>query len=517
MSRPRIAEVISSGIAASFAAAASSKVRRPSKGDPVTRRLAVAYFVFAALFPLVAGSARAQGAPSGAPAGPAGLALSQNPFSGSVPSKLEPGVLQLSLKDALARGLKQNLGVLLSSEDVRTARGARWQMLSSLLPNLTTSSYVNGSQVDLAEFGFTFKLPPSAGFSIPSVVGPFGYFDARAYLTQSIFDWKAINNAHAASENVKSSQATYKDARDLVILSVGYTYLQAIADEARVDTADAQVKTAQSLYDQASDQVTAGTSPAIDGLRAQVELKTRQQQLIQAKNDFAIEKLTLGRVIGLAPGQEFELADKSPYEPFAGMTVEEGLKRAYESRSDFQAALADVRSSEYSRKAASAGYLPSFSVSADYGLAGTMPNVETHGVFDARGTLTIPIFQGGRVHGDVLEADARLEQSRQRLENVRAQIDTDVRTALFNIESGEEQVAVARSNIDLAEQTLTQARDRFRAGVTDTVEVVQAQEAVASAHENYISSLYQDNYAKISLARALGLAEEGVKEYFKGN
>jgi outer membrane protein TolC len=277
------------------------------------------------------------------------------------------------------------------------------------------------------------------------------------------------------------------------------------------------VKTAQALYDQASDQVNAGTSPAIDGLRAQVELKTRQQQLIQAKNDFAIEKLTLSRVVGLAPGQDFELADKSPYEPFAGMTVDDALKRAYESRSDFQAALADVRAAQYSRKAAQAGYLPSFSLSADYGLAGTYPSVNTHGVFDARGTLTIPIFQGGRVHGDVLEADARLEQSRQRLENLRAQIDADVRTALLNIESGEEQVAVARSNIDLAEQTLTQSRDRFRAGVTETVEVVQAQEAVASAHENYISSLYQDNYAKISLARALGAAEEDVKEYFKGN
>jgi outer membrane protein TolC len=523
MNHSRLAAAISSGIAASLAAAASSKVRRPREGGPVTRRLATAYFVFAALFPLATGSARAQTVPSGAPAAPpaptapVGGALTQNSFSGSVPSKLEPGVLQLSLKDALARGLKQNLGVLLSSEDIRTARGARWQMLSSLLPNLTTSSYVNGSQVDLAEFGFSFKFPPSAGFSIPSVVGPFGYFDSRAYLTQSVFDWKAINNTHAASENVKSSQATYKDARDLVILSVGYTYLQAIADEARVETVDAQVQTAQTLYGQASDQVTAGTSPAIDGLRAQVELKTRQQQLIQAKNDFAIEKLTLARVIGLAPGQQFELADKSPYEPFAGITVEEALKRAYETRSDFQAALADVRSSEYSRKAAAAGYLPSFAVTADYGLAGTLPNVATHGVFDARGTLTIPIFQGGRVHGDVLEADARLEQSRQRLENLRAQIDADVRTALLNIESGEEQVAVARSNIDLAEQTLAQARDRFRAGVTDTVEVVQAQEAVASAHENYISSLYQDNYAKISLARALGAAEEGVKEYFKGN
>jgi outer membrane protein TolC len=485
----------------------------------VMRRMAVTIFLFAALFTLATPNARAQGSAGAVAASSATVTLplpstSQGSYSGSVPSKLEAGVIQLSLKDAIARGLKQNLGVLLASQDVRTAQGARWQQLSALLPNLTTSSYGNGSQVDLAEFGFSFKIP---GFAIPSVVGPFGYFDSRAYLTQSLFDWRAINGTHAASENVKSAEDTYHDARDLVILSVGYSYLQAVADAARIETADAQVKTAQALYDQASDQVKAGTSPMIDRLRAQVELKSRQQQLIQAKNDFAIEKLTLARVIGLAPGQAYELADRTPYQPFAGMTVEEALKRAYESRSDFQAALADVRAADYSRRAAHAGYLPTFSFSGDYGLAGTVPNGSTHGVFDARGTLTIPIFQGGRVHGDVLEADARLEQSRQRLENVRAQIDQDVRTALLNIESGEQQVAVAESNIELAEQTLAQARDRFSAGVTDTVEVVQAQEAVASAHENYISSLYQDNYAKISMARALGLAEQGVQEFFKGN
>jgi outer membrane protein TolC len=470
----------------------------------------------AIVVPLATGSARAQAGPSqgsvsGAPA-PA-----QGALSGSVPGKLVPGVLQISLQDAIQRGLKQNLGLLLSGEDVRAARGERWKQLSALLPNVTTSSYVQGSQVDLAEFGFSFKFPPSLGFSIPTVVGPFGYFDSRAYLTQSIFDWKAINDSRSASQSEKSAQYTYKDTRDLVILAVGYTYLQAIADEARIETADAQVKTAQALYNQASDQVKAGTSPAIDALRAEVELKSRQQGLIQAKNDFAIEKLALARVIGLAPGQEFELTDKSPYEPFAGLTVDEALKRAYASRSDFQAALADVRAAEYGRKSAQAGYLPSLSFSADYGVAGTEQDLNTHGVFDVRGTLTIPIFQGGKVHGDVLEANARLEQSRQRLENLRGQIDDDVRTALLNLQSAEELVAVAQSNIDLAEQTLTQSRDRFAAGVTDTVEVVQAQEAVASAHESYISSLYSDNYAKISLARALGLAEEGVKEYFKGN
>ena len=487
------------------------------------RRSAITFLILVALLSLAAESANAQANPSSGVStssgsdnlsGPAAPSVGrQSAFSGSVPSNLVPGVLQLSLQEAIARGLKQNLGLLLSGQDVRASRGERWKQLSSLLPNMTTSSYVADSKVDLAEFGFSFKLP---GFTIPAVVGPFAYIDSRAYVTQSIFDWKAVNNAHAATEGVKSAQSTAKDARDLVILAVGYSYLQAIADLARVETVDAQVQTAQSLYNQASDQVTAGTSPAIDGLRAQVELKTRQQQLIQTKNDFAIQKLTLARVIGFAPGQEFELTDKSPYQPFAGLSLDEALRRAYESRSDYQAALADMRATEYSKKAAEAGWFPSLGVSADYGLAGTIPGLSTHGVFDVRGTLTIPIFQGGKVHGDVLEADARLEQNRQRLENLRAQIDADVRVALLNVESAEEEVAVARSNIDLADQTLVQAQDRFRAGVTDTIEVVQAQEAVASAHENYISSLYRDNYAKISLARALGVAEEGVKEYFKG-
>ncbi|MFZ3339896.1 MAG: TolC family protein [Terriglobales bacterium] len=433
-------------------------------------------------------------------------------FAGSVPAKLVPGVLPLSLRDAIDRGLKQNLGLLLSHEDIRSARGERWEQLSALLPHLTGAPYVAESKINIDEAGFAgiaglFHISPS--------VGPFSYFDARANVTQTLFDWKSISATRAATQSLKSADYTFKDARDLVVLAVGYTYLQAIADEARIETANAQVKTAQAIYDQATDQVNAGTSPDIDALRAKVELQTRQQQLIQARNNFAIQKLTVARVIGLAPGQEFEFTDKSPYEPFEAITVDEALKRAYASRSDFQAAMSDVRAAEFSRKAAVAGYFPSLSLDADYGLGGAHPSTATP-VADVRGTLTIPIFQGGKVHGDVLQADARVEQSRERLENLRGQIDADVRTALLNLQSAADQVNVARSNIDLAEQTLTQSRDRFSAGVTDTVEVVQSEEAVASAHEQYISSLYSYNYAKISLARAVGVAEQGVREYFKG-
>jgi outer membrane protein TolC len=434
-----------------------------------------------------------------------------SPFAGSVPAKLVPGVMSLSLQDAIDRGLKQNLGALLSNAEIGSARGQRWEQLSVLLPHVTAAPYVAASEINLAELGITGL----GGATIPPSDGPFSYFDARVSVTQSLFDWKSINATRAATQSLKSAEYTFKDARDLVVLAVGYTYLEAIADEARIETAEAQVKTAQALYDQANDQVNAGTSPAIDGLRAKVELQTRQQQLIQAKNNLAIQKLTVARVIGLAPGQEFELTDKSPYQPFNSITIEEALKRAYAARSDYLAAMTDVRAAEFSRKAAVAGYLPSLAFNADVGTAGSHPSTATQ-VFDVRGTLSIPIFQGGSVHGDVLQADARLQQTRERLDNLRAQIDADIRTALLNLQSSAELVNVARSNIDLAEETLLQSRDRFSAGVTDTVEVVQSQEAVASAHEQYISSLYSYNFAKISLARALGLAEQGVKEYFKG-
>jgi outer membrane protein TolC len=445
---------------------------------------------------------QSQGTPGTTPA---------NPYAGSVPTKVVPGVIPLSLQQAIDLALKQNLGLLLSRADTRAARGQRWEELSALLPHVTASPYIEASKINLSEVGLT-KFD---GIALPAAVGPFSYFDARAAVTQTLFNWKSINASRAASASVKSADYTLKDAHDLVILAVGNVYFQAIADEARVSTQQAQVEAAQAVYNQATDQVNAGTAADIDAMRSKVEFQTRQQQLIQAKNDFAIQKIAVARVIGLSPGQEFELTDKSPYKAFEGLTLEEALQRAYASRSDYRAAMSDVRAAELSRKAAVAGYFPDLSFNADYGAGGAHPSNATS-VYDVRGTLSIPIFTGGSVHGDVEQAEARLEQSRERLDNLRAQVESDVRTALLNLQSAAEQVTVARSNIDLADQTLAQSRDRFTAGVTDTVEVVQSQESVASAHEQYISSLYKYNFAKISLIRALGLGEQGVREYFRG-
>jgi outer membrane protein TolC len=452
-------------------------------------------------------------AQNSSPAPSISLPGSQSPFTGSeVEGKATPEVLQLSFQDAIDRGLRNNLGLLLSGDQTITARGERWKELSNLLPNLSARVQEDVQTQSLTALGLKSNVFP---FPIPRVIGPFNYFDARASLSQSIFNYKDIEKERAASESLKSTRYSYKDAREFVVLAVGNAYLMAIATAARIETTSAQVKNAQALYDKAVDQQKAGLNPAIDTLRSQVELQTRQQQLIAARNDFAKQKLSLARVIGLPPGQEFLLTEKAPYQALTPLPLETYLQRAYAVRSDYQAAQAQVRAAELSRRAATAGYYPSLDLNANYGDIGVTP-AQSNGTWQVNGGLNIPIFAGGKTHSDVLEADAQLKQSRSQLSDLRGRIDYEVRASLLDLSSAAEQVEVARSSVELAEQTLTQSEDRFTAGVADNLEVVQAQESVASAHETYIQSLYAHNLAKIELARAIGDAEQGVKRYLKG-
>jgi outer membrane protein TolC len=446
----------------------------------------------------------------------------QNPFLGSAPEgKATTDVLQIDFKDAVDRGLRNNLGLLLASDQTETARGERWKELSELLPNLSARVMENVQTQSLAALGFN-KLfpvlsPPGArSGSFPRVVPAFNYFDARASLSQSIFNFRNLERERSASESLKAAQFSYKDAREMVVLAVGNSYLQAIAAGARVETTEAQVKSAQALYDKAADQQKAGLSPAIDALRSQVELQTRQQQLIVARNDLAKMKLNVARIIGLAPGQEFILTEKAPYEALAPLPLDTYLQRAYASRADYHAAIAKVRAAELSRRAATAGHYPTVDLNANLGDIGVNPS-QSNGTWQVNGGINIPIFAGNRTHSDVLEADAQLKQARSQLGDLRGRIDYEVRTALLDLNAAAEQVAVARSSVDLAEQAFVQSQDRFTAGVADNLEVVQAQEAVASAHESYIQSLYSHNLSKVELAYAIGDAEHGVKQYLKGN
>ncbi len=258
------------------------------------------------------------------------------------------------------------------------------------------------------------------------------------------------------------------------------------------------------------DQQTAGTAAGIDVLRSQVELKQQQQRLLAQTNQFEKDKLALGRVIGLPAAQAFNISETVPFAALASITQEQALRTAAQQRPDLQSSQARVRAAEDAVKAARGERYPTAEVTADYGDI-TTPG-ESHTTFTVVASARISVFDGGRIAGDVIKARSALKQRQDELADLEGQIDYQIRTAFLDIRSADDQVAVARDNLDLANQTLVQARDRFSAGVSDTVEVVQAQESVATANDTLISALHAHNTAKVALARALGGAEQGIQK-----
>ncbi len=436
--------------------------------------------------------------------------LAQIPYLGGVPSgKLSTTPVPLSLDDAVTLGLKQNLAGILASDAITDARGQRWQALSALLPNVVTDTGFGVHQFNVkASFGLTIP-------NQPPIIGPFGYFDSRAFATQSIFDWTSIERARSSQAQVTSAEFSTRDAREMIVLVIIANYLLVIADQSEVESATSQRDTAKALFQQASDQFTAGLASSVDVLRAQVQLQSRQQKLIVAKNDLAKQKLVLARATGLPVGQTFEITTHIPYQDLAPADLDDAIQSAYKARPDLQSQINQVKSAELERKAAVAERYPSIGVEADYGLSGVNPG-SSHGTVDAAATLHIPVFQGGRVHGDILRADASLAREQQRLADLRARIDQQVRDAYLDLDAAAQEVSVERSAVTLATRNLEQSRDRFTSGVTDNLEVVQAEDALALVSDAYIASLYSYNVSKISLARSTGVAESRFAEYLEG-
>jgi outer membrane protein TolC len=421
----------------------------------------------------------------------------------------------LSLRDAISRGLKFNLGILTSSRSEENVRAQRLRVLSGLLPNVTGNYTQTIQQVNLEAQGLRFNAPPGSPISIPKIVGPFGNVDTRASLSQTVVDLTQWKNLHSADASIRAAQLNIKDTQDLVVQAVANSYLLIIADVARVETAQATVNTSQALFQRAVDQKSAGTVAAIDQLRAEVQLKTDQQSLLAAQNQLEKDKLALGRVIGLPPGQQFNIADRLPFAPLEAMTPDAAMTQAFANRSDYRAAQQQVKAAELARSAARAEYLPTVHLDANYGDSGV--NVgHSHGVFQVSGELRFNIFDGGRIKSDVEQADVTVKQRQDALGDLRGRIDYEIRAALLDLHNAADQVAVAERNVQLASETLIQARDRFSAGVTDNIEVVQAQQSVVTANTNYINATYQHNIAKVELARSLGLAEENLHKFLGG-
>jgi outer membrane protein TolC len=418
--------------------------------------------------------------------------------------------LALSLADAIHRGLDQNLGVILEQERLHATESARLSALADLLPHLSANVHQSDQKVNLAAFGFT-------GFpGIPQVIGPFGVFDARVALSTPLFDAAALGDLHESSALVEAEEHSNQFTRATVILVVGNLYLQAVANAARVDAATAQVTTAEALVQLAQDQQASGLVAGIDVLRQQVQLESARSQLISDQNALDKGKLVLARAIGLPAGQPYTLSDKMPYTPAPAMTIDQAVETATASRDDLKAAVARVAAARAARQAAVGSALPTVHLDADYGAIGSSVSTTTP-TFTVAADVHVPIFQGGDTRAKVRTADAEPAQRQAELADLRAGVRYDVAAALLDVTSADAGVHVADSARTLAAQQLTQAQDRFRAGVASTIELVQAQDAVSTATERYIASVYAHNLAKAALARALGQVEQRFLQLVGGH
>jgi outer membrane protein TolC len=436
----------------------------------------------------------------------------QGAYTGSTPGTANmPFNGKLGFRDAIQRGLAYNLGQTGATQSLRQAEGQSKAARSSLLPNLNGTAIENVQTTDLRAYGFRFTFP---GFSIPNVIGPFNYMDLRAHLSQNVLDLTAINNYRAANDVVSANRYAAQDARELIVLAVGGAYLQAIAAKARVASEQAQVQSANAEFDQSTQQFQQGLVAKVDADRSEVQSLTHKQRLLSLQNDLAKQKINLARMIGLPANDQYDLSDDVPFSAAAPLTVEDALERAFKQRADLKAAEAQVHAAERAHAAARAERYPSLGVTADYGGIGTNPSqMET--TYTATATLKIPLWQGGRAEGDIQQADAALAQRRAEYEDLKGQIESDVRSAYMDLQASGSQVEVARRNVQVNAETVDLTRQKVVAGVIDNVELLQAQEQATNAEFDFINSLFAYNLAKLSLARAMGRASDALPELFR--
>ncbi len=430
----------------------------------------------------------------------------QGAYQGSVRAEIEgSAALPLTLDEAIRLGLRYNLGGVASGASLQQLRGQRLAALAELLPNIYATISETGAKTDLQTQGLSTGTF-GGNIPLPVTVGPYHYNSAQANLSEQL-SLTGLHNLRAAAASGEAGKLNLRDARELIILAVGGSYLRVLATQALVASQQAQVNYADVSYKQAAAQNRAGTKATIDANRSLVELQTQQQRLSSQQADLMKQKMTLARLIGLPPGRELRIDQTLPSAPPPPTDLAAEIVYGLDHRADLRAADRQVKAAEESLHASHAEYLPSLGVNGYYGLQGVDPSKGV-GVFQASASVNIPIFNFGRTRADVEQANAALTQRKAEYENQK--------DAAIDLQVAVQQVGVAESNRELSLSTLKQSQDRFAAGVTTSVEVVQSQESLASAETDYINALYSLNLAKISLARATGQAETSIPSLLKG-
>jgi outer membrane protein TolC len=430
----------------------------------------------------------------------------QGSYAGSVSSTTNrPFSGKLSLHEAVERGLAGNMSVVGLNSAVKQAEGQAKVARAALLPNISGSYRENVLEQDLQVLGLSFP-------GVPHVVGPLAYFDLRGTVTQSVLDLTAINNVKAARTSVQAQQQAIQNARDIIVLAVGGSYLQTIAAKARLASAKAQLETAAAQAKQTRQSFESGVATQIDVNRTQVQESVQRQRVATLENDLSRQKINLARLTGLPPNDRYDITDDVPYSAPPALTVDDAVKQSLSTRADLKAAETQVRAAELAKSAARAERLPTLSVLGDYGAIGPRFS-QTETTFTFGANLKIPIWQGGRAAADLQQADAVLDQRRAELEDLKGQIEAEIRNSWLDLEAAASQVELAKENQKLAQDTLRLTREKADLGVATALEVTQAEADVASSELDYITSLFAHNLAKLSIAREMGNADQRLDDY----
>ncbi|WP_245631996.1 TolC family protein [Edaphobacter aggregans] len=425
-----------------------------------------------------------------------------------------PGAMPLSIDDAIERGMKRNLGMLLQVQNQRSVHGQVLTVKNNLLPSMTAKGSTSAQQINLAALGFKPGAVSIPGFdtsSFPSIV-KVDVTQAQISLDQQLFNLPAYYMYRAAQKADDVASWTMLNQRGTVALNVGTQYLRAVADSSEIDNSRALLKADEVALNQAVASHDAGVGTNLDVLRARVQLQTQQQALINAENTLAKDKIALNRLIGLPAEQELTLTDTAPYAEFAALPLEDAMKLALERRKDLRSLESQMELADRTLKAVKYERLPSLAFNGYYGVLGETQGLY-HGVFSAVGKVSFPIFQEGQLRGEREVATAQIIGLKQQITSLKVTIEQQIRSSMLDVESANEQVKVARSNVDLATQALQDTMDRFAAGVDDNLPVVQAQATLAAAQTRLVETLYQYNQSKLALARSTGVVETQYKTY----
>jgi outer membrane protein TolC len=471
----------------------------------------------------VAGLVLALCASAGAQSNPSNSAI--NPYAGSVQAiPATPGVRQLSLDEAIRLGIENNLALHLAKDQQQAAQGQKLRLVNVLLPNLSLHGETGVHEFNLEALGFHPSSLPLFASHLPKGVSPSAFHlvtkvdttIGQIDFSQALFNWGGYDVWRAAVAGQKAAFYNAQSARGLVVLNVGTAYLQAIAARSQVRYAQSLLNTDKTLLDQTHQEHLAGVVANLDELRARVEYQQQQQALIAAEDDLAKAKIALNRAIGLAPEQQIELTDDEPYAALQPMPIEQARAQAYRDRQDYQMLRQELLVAELERRATAHERFPTLTFDGNYGITGITGGVY-HDTFAAVGTLSIPIFEEGKFRGDRDVADAQLQEIQSRMADLTVKIDQQLRDSMLDLQTADETVRVARSNVDLAATALQQTQERFTAGVTDNLPVAEAESTLAAAQTQYVNSVYRLNVARLGLARNLGIIDTQYKSFLEGN